>query len=1167
MRKSIKKTAHNIYKKRTLAFVIIIMLTTNILSSQNQVGSNLYGEAQYDLSGSAVAVNATGNIMVVGAKLNDAGSDNSFGNRNYGHARVYQFIGSSWVQLGGDIDGLSNEEQLGSAVSINAAGTRIALGAIGANSYDGSVRIYDYEDSTWVLKHEFNGTTDSNFGTSVSLDNSGNTIAIGTPFANFGEVVVYKYNEVDDTWDLLGSEFQLPSLSRIGYSISLNDDGTIVAIGSEWTSLNFNIAGGVAIYQYDEGSTSWNLLGDIIHGTSTGAGLGNALSLNDSGTRVVIGASSGAYAEVYEYSSNIWTKIGARLTGTTGDKFGASVAINDLGNRIFVSATEHGFDNIGQLNIYDYTNEEWTLVSNSITGAHSDELGNSIATNDSGSIVVIGSAKANGNGTDSGITKVFEIATVSTTSPIFISNTSVYLGGNAISDEGNTITERGIVFSSTDTSPLIGEADVIKNDNGTGLGTFNEFITGLTKNTTYYVRAYATNAGSTFYGAVESFMTLDKDNETNYYIETTFGQSWSDNTGWSLGRKPVVTDDVVFDSSLINTSIRCILDEIVTINSFTLNSAFSSLSIVSPGSLLVTQDFIANGSISVSNGANLTVNGDTAMNFTPGTGTGDFIVNGNLTFNAPLAVNMNITVSGVLNITTSAALQFRNITLNNTATWQINESQNVTITENLTNLGTITLAENNKLSIEGDLTQNGTMTLESGSSLILGGDFVGNDIIYKRNLATDNWYLVSPPFYGESVLNFYMNNASNLALSDTSLGFNQRIALAPYDNSQTSPWQYYTLDQIIGTVPTTDVLTAASAYSVKLNSLDQDLIFRGSILTEDKNDFFISRSINGFNLVGNPYPSYVSLNEILNANDEGSNDLLEEKTAWLWNQDTNQYDAYNLIDDIFIAPGQGFFVEASATASTFSITESMQSHQPETGDTFQRTITRPEIKLSLSNGSSIKTSDIFYITNTTTGWDNGYDSTLFGDADTSFAVYTHLVSNSQGQDLAIQSLPDSNYEQMIIPVGVNAVSGSEITFSATAVNFPSGINLYLEDKENQTFTRLDSSENYTITTNTAINGIGRFYLHTSTESVLSTPNEVLEHVSIYTTNKTNLRITGISSGKTQLSIYNILGQKVLNTSFEAKGLNDIQLPVLKTGVYVIQLVTKNGKYNKKIVIE
>jgi hypothetical protein len=98
-------------------------------------------------------------------------------------------------------------------------------------------------------------------------------------------------------------------------------------------------------------------------------------------------------------------------------------------------------------------------------------------------------------------------ATVSTVSVSNITDSSAEMGGNIVDNGGGTISERGVVYSSTDTNPLIGDADVVKDINETAMNPFSEVITGLSPNTTYYFRAYAINEAGTRYGAIESFST------------------------------------------------------------------------------------------------------------------------------------------------------------------------------------------------------------------------------------------------------------------------------------------------------------------------------------------------------------------------------------------------------------------------------------------------------------------------------------------------------------------------------------------------------------------------------------------------------------------------------------------------------------------------------------
>ncbi len=76
-------------------------------------------------------------------------------------------------------------------------------------------------------------------------------------------------------------------------------------------------------------------------------------------------------------------------------------------------------------------------------------------------------------------------------------------GGNIASDGGAPVTARGVCWS-TAQNPTLSD---LKTEDGTGTGTFTSNITGLISNTTYYLRAYATNSSGTSYGNQVSFTT------------------------------------------------------------------------------------------------------------------------------------------------------------------------------------------------------------------------------------------------------------------------------------------------------------------------------------------------------------------------------------------------------------------------------------------------------------------------------------------------------------------------------------------------------------------------------------------------------------------------------------------------------------------------------------
>ena len=219
------------------------------------------------------------------------------------------------------------------------------------------------------------------------------------------------------------------------------------------------------------------------------------------------------------------------------------------------------------------------------------------------------------------------------------------------------------------------------------------------------------------------------------------------------------------------------------------------------------------------------------------------------------------------------------------------------------------------------------------------------------------------------------------------------------------------------------------------------------------------------------------------------------------------------------------------------------------------------------NGKNNRTAEIYYIAETSTGFDTGYDGKLFGGVSNSFAIYSQLISDNNGNNYAIQSLPNFDYENMIIPIGVNATKDLEINFTAEILNLPPGLKVYLEDKENNTYTTLGGDNNHKISLTKDLSGIGRFYIHTSKKSILNVQDLALENVSIFQANRATLTIVGLYHGKINIKLYNLLGQQVLNNSFEGNGLNNIRLSNINSGIYLVHLTTQTGAINKKISIQ
>ncbi|MDD3891218.1 MAG: T9SS type A sorting domain-containing protein [Bacteroidales bacterium] len=127
-----------------------------------------------------------------------------------------------------------------------------------------------------------------------------------------------------------------------------------------------------------------------------------------------------------------------------------------------------------------------------------------------------GIARPQGSAWDMGIYEYVGITptlpTITTTAISAITQTTATSGGNVTSAGSSSVIARGVCWS-TSSNPTTANS---KTSNGTGIGSFTSSIAGLFANTTYYVRAYATNSVGTAYGTQVSFKTAESVPNTYY---------------------------------------------------------------------------------------------------------------------------------------------------------------------------------------------------------------------------------------------------------------------------------------------------------------------------------------------------------------------------------------------------------------------------------------------------------------------------------------------------------------------------------------------------------------------------------------------------------------------------------------------------------------------------
>ena len=156
--------------KFATVFAIWILISTLASTDSHgyygyvQLGFDIDGEAEGDVSGWSVSMSSDGTVVAIGAPHNDGNGFQS------GQVRIYEYDSelSSWIQRGSDIDGEEEGDKSGETVSMSSDGTVVAIGARdndGNGDQSGHVRVYAYD------------TDGDGVGNNVDTDDDGDGIA------------------------------------------------------------------------------------------------------------------------------------------------------------------------------------------------------------------------------------------------------------------------------------------------------------------------------------------------------------------------------------------------------------------------------------------------------------------------------------------------------------------------------------------------------------------------------------------------------------------------------------------------------------------------------------------------------------------------------------------------------------------------------------------------------------------------------------------------------------------------------------------------------------------------------------------------------------------------------------------------------------------------------
>ena len=491
---------------------------------------------------------------------------------------------------------------------------------------------------------------------------------------------------------------------------------------------------------------------------------------------------------------------------------------------------------------------------------------------------------------------------------------------------------------------------------------------------------------------------------------------------------------------------------------------------------------------------------------------------------------------------------------------------------------TLTIDETSSLTVSGDFTNTGTVSLNSTaddySSLIVTGTATGN-IVYNRyvNVYDDTlgggWDLVCSPV-GMSIADFITANGANIQVLGDDYAFSQF-------NNATGQWERY------ATATQTGNFEAGKGYSMATTG-GSTVAFTGAMQTADQSINIINNNgLNGvgrrWNLVSNPFPSYINGNAAAGTNNfmDANSAVIDSEFLAVYGWNGSSYTIYNNLTGtdtdtpaFSIAPGQGFWVAAANTTDTaLNFTAAMRTTTG-TGDF----VSGPQlltynVAVKLYNGEIEKAATNFYFRDgLSLDLDPGYDAAAFNQ---SMALSTRLPQGSQETAFGINAMGMDAMQNTRVPLEIRQNAGQAFTISIADMELPEDIYVYLEDTLNGTLTSLKDGD-FELVAQSNLSGVDRFFIVFKSNSVLSNGDTLgINALNVYKANTDSfVTIAGISPelGKLNVSLYNILGQTVREKALSsATATQTISTDGLASGLYIVQIRSGNQTTVKKIIVK
>lgn len=492
----------------------------------------------------------------------------------------------------------------------------------------------------------------------------------------------------------------------------------------------------------------------------------------------------------------------------------------------------------------------------------------------------------------------------------------------------------------------------------------------------------------------------------------------------------------------------------------------------------------------------------------------------------------------------------------------------VHVYESVTNNSTFDVGSTGLLYVDGSLVNNGTMTFENSASLLRGS--TGSDATGSGN------YIVKRQGSNTSgVYNFWSSPMISENLSV--IGSTGRYYYNPGSGTYTAADD--TFDP--GWILASGVMVRGKGYTSQNAGL---VTFNGDVnngnVTIPMQYFSNPNPALGgvpFNLVGNPFPSGLSVASFL-----AGNSSVISGAVYLWDDpgvipyDSQDYATINAAGTVSngngafnnanwlgsIASGQGFKVEALPGNGTLTFTNAMRTAN---NAQFYRSLGQmSRIWLKVEGAQLNNETLIAFVDDATDQRDHPYDARkIIGQP--RLSIYTMLDDDGY----AIQGFPPLTNLDKVIDLGTIYGDPGQYTISLKELdNFDPSIGIYLEDVHTGIWTNLRTDSFYTYS---AVEGIfpDRFNVHFLPPTITGVQEQEPVSVNMFS-NGTHLIVdfSNVDVDKARVELYDMLGKYVIEPGEFRASNNRIQIPVsgLATGNYIVRVLHADQVYSRKLFI-